>query len=417
MTNISAADGYEIFRFGDMAYAGPVVIDNIYGENIVRIGDFTGNAAFPNPVIFHGGVVNLNEFLHGQIPASYVTNNGPITFSGVAFTGNQRIGTWATGGGSVKFTDGGSWQCATASPSTTAQLLAIDYSGGCLFGPGKFSIQDPVAATHYSSTGAPPGGAAQQSVLASNATASARVPMTQGLRQFIDQDNRSWNMTIPPVELIDPANPGQVPVAPAISNDVLTFGYCAAFQTMYPMAPGVILQHNSTGTNFVVTSVGSPLASSICRPASYVMVTATQQNNLNVVPGTNNFLSNNITAAALTGYSSRLGGPLITLPTRLFFGEFTSGDATVAKVQDSNGSGAALTRFLAAGDTFLGPGNPFANAGGAFSTYGANPMSWPIQPIPLSLSAVTNGNPGSIVMSAPARGAGTFPIFPFELRP
>jgi hypothetical protein len=241
--------------------------------------------------------------------------------------------------------------------------------------------------------------------------------MTQGLRQFIDQDNRSWNMTIPSGELINPASPGQVPVAPAISDDVLTFGYCAAFQTMYPMAPGVIVQHNGTGTNFVVTSVGSPLASSRCYPATYVMVTAMQQNNLNVVPGTNSFLSNNITAAALTGYSSRLGGPLITLPTRLFFGAFTSGDATVANVQDANGSGAALTRFLAAGDSFLGPGNPFANAGGAFSTYGASPMSWPIPPIPISLSAVTDGNSGSIVMSAPARGAGTFPIFPFELRP
>jgi hypothetical protein len=76
-----------------------------------------------------------------------------------------------------------------------------------------------------------------------------------------------------------------------------------------------------------------------------------------------------------------------------------------------------LKRFLAAGDSFLGPGNPFANAGGAFSTHGANPTSWPIPAIPISLSAVSDGNPGSIVMSAPARGAGTFPIFPFELRP
>src|ERR1019366_2766256 len=84
MTNISAGDGYELFRFDNMAFAGPVVIDNIYGENIVRIGDFTGNAAFPDPVIFRGGMVNLNEFSHGQIPASYVTNNGPITFSGVS---------------------------------------------------------------------------------------------------------------------------------------------------------------------------------------------------------------------------------------------------------------------------------------------------------------------------------------------
>ena len=155
MTNISAADGYEMFRFGNMAYAGPVVIDNIYGEDIVRIGDFTSNAAFPNPVVFRGGMVNLNEFLHGQIPASYATNNGPIIFSGVSINGNQKIGTWATGGGSVKFTDGGSWQCATASPSTTAQLLAINYSGGCLIGPEKFSIQDPVAATHYSVRGSP----------------------------------------------------------------------------------------------------------------------------------------------------------------------------------------------------------------------------------------------------------------------
>ncbi len=175
MTNISAADGYELFRFGGMAFAGPVVIDNIYGENIVRIGDFTGNAAFPNPVVFRGGMVNLNEFLHGQIPASYVTNNGPVTFSGVSINGNQRIGTWAAGGGSVKFTDGGSWQCATASPSTTAQLLAIDYSGGCLVGPEKFSIQDRVTATYYSATGAPLDSGPQQSVLASNATASARV--------------------------------------------------------------------------------------------------------------------------------------------------------------------------------------------------------------------------------------------------
>ena len=143
VSNLSAADGYEIFRFGNMAYAGPLVIDNVYGEYIVRIGDFTGNAAFLNSGIFHGGMVNLNEFLHGQIPASYVTNNGPITFSGVSIDGNQRIGTWATGGGSVKFTDGGSWQCATASPSTTAQLLAIDYSGGCLSGPRNSAFKTP----------------------------------------------------------------------------------------------------------------------------------------------------------------------------------------------------------------------------------------------------------------------------------
>ena len=240
--------------------------------------------------------------------------------------------------------------------------------------------------------------------------------MTQGLTQFVDQENRSWNMTILPGELLDPANSVQVPVAPAISNDVLTFGYCAAFQTIYPMAPGVIIQHNGTGTNFVVTSVGGPLAQFACQPATYVMVTATQQNNLNVVPGTNNFLSNNITAASLTGYLSVLDGPLTTLPTRLFFGEFTSGEATVAKVQGFDGLGIGLDALPRRRRPLLGPRNSFANAGGEFSTYGANPIRGRSSR-PRRLERGEQRKPGSIVMSAPARSTGTFPIFPFELRP
>ena len=55
--------GYQLFRFGNMGYVGPVMIDNIYGEYTVRIGNFTGNTAFLNSGIFHGGMVNLNEFL------------------------------------------------------------------------------------------------------------------------------------------------------------------------------------------------------------------------------------------------------------------------------------------------------------------------------------------------------------------
>jgi hypothetical protein len=413
MANMSFADGYEMFRFGHMGYAEPVTIDNSYSENIVRIGDFTGNGAFTNSVVFHGGTLNVHEGLHGQIPASYISNNGPVTFSGVTFTGNQRIGTWMNGGGGVKFVDGGSWQCATAPPTTIAQLRAVNYSGGCLLGYGASNIQDPIAATHYSALNASPNAAPLSSVMTSYAP--ARVPMTQGLTQFRDQGKRLRNLTIPDGQLIDPANEGQVGTAPSISNDVLTFGNCWQSQSAFPLAPGVILLHNATGTAFVVTSVGDPTPNPKCYPATSVMVTAQQQNNLNVVPGTNRFLSNNITAAALTGYLSRINGPLIELPTHLYFGAFTSGSTIISNVNDGTGSAASLTNYLSVGDIFSDAG---ASSGyGAYTTLGANPLAWPIPAGGVTLSAVTNGNPGSIVISAPAQSTGTFPIFPFELRP
>ena len=347
-----------------------------------------------------------------------------MTFSGLAINGNQRIGLWSSGGGGVKFEDGGSWQCATASPSwntasPTAQLLAINYTGGCLLGTGPSSIRDQVAATYYASTDATPSSSnPQQGVLVSTQTGAARVPMTQGITQYRDQGNRLWNITIPAsyYNLLDPASPGAVPVAPVVADDVMTFSYCANKQALAPMAPGVILEHFSSATVFVVTSVGSPTTNASCHPATAVAVTTRQQNNLNVVPGTNTFASNNITSSTLaSGIIGWSFGPLVTLPTRLYFGSFTSGGATVSNVNDATGSASSLAGYLSVGDFFLDAG---ASTGyGAYSTYGANTLSWPIPAGGVTLSAVTNGNPGSIVMNAPAQSTGIFPLFPFELRP
>jgi hypothetical protein len=417
MSNIGVGHGFQIFKIGT-AYSGPVTVDNIYGENLVRIGDFRSHTIFPSAVIFHGGYLYLDDSLHGQIPSSYVINDGPVTFRGTTVIGNQRIALWSIGGGSVTFEDGGVWRCALASPTTTAQLLAINYSGGCLMGNARGVIRDPVAAAYYPSVGATQSANPQQSVLDSTLGGiPPRVPMTQGIKKYIDEAGRAWNMTVPPLTLINTGYSPQVGTAVAITNDVMTFGYCSAYQARQPVAPGMILESQSASALFVVTSVGSPTTNANCAgPATSVLVTAWQQNNLNITPGTNTFLSNNITAANVTGYLYTSQGPLVTLPTRLFYGTFTSGSASVTSVQDQAGNASNLANFLASGDQFYGV-NMGGSAGGAFSTCGASTSAWPIPPAGLTLSAVTAGTPGSIALGANAQGTGIFPIFPFELRP
>ena len=417
LSNISGYGGYQIFDLGRMGYIGPVKIDNMYAESTVRIGNFTGNNQYyPSPVIFNGGMFYSYDGMAGQAPPSFISADAytTVTLSGTQLFGGQRISNVMDKGGALKFKDGGSWVCAIASPTTAAQLAAINYTGGCFAGGAV--IQDPISATYYSDIGAAASGAAQQSMLAANKTGATRVPMTQGITQFRDQGNRLWNMTVPPPFLVNTGYRPQVGTPVALSNDVMTFGYCSFYQTGQPIAVGNIIYNAHGSTLFVVTSVGGPTANSNCSPSSStsVLVTARQQNNLNLVPRTSTFLSNNITAASITGYLTVYNGTQVTLPTHLYFGTFTSGNTTISNVSDGV-SGGSLASYLAVNDNFLSPGQ--ATGHGDYSTYGGAALQWPIPAGGVALSAVTNGNLGSIVMSAPARGAGIFPIFPFELRP
>ena len=416
MTNISAADGYEIFQFGNTAFAEPVIIDNIYAENIVRIGDFTNNAAFPNSVIFRGGHVYIYN-LHGQYASSIITNSGPVIFSGFNITGSNRISLWSPGGGnsSIKFADGGSWQCAyAAAPKTAAQLLAVNYSGGCLAYNANF--QDPVLATNWTGVGGAIGSSALQSQVGLH---DRRIPMTQGVTQIRDQDNRVYNITQPYTNLMDTSVSSVIATKPLITNDIMTFSYCSAGQARFPLYTGAILLNTNASAVFVVTSIGSPVTNTNCSgPNTAVTITTQQQNNLNVIPETDTFLSNNITGSNITGYIIQIPGVNLTMPGHLYFGDFTSGSATVANVQDAGGSGASITSAISTGDIFIGPGHQNYTSGGGYSAWGASGIAWPIPGgAGLTISAITNGVPGSITLGGGALSTGTFPIFPLELRP
>jgi hypothetical protein len=413
MVNISSGGGYEMFEFHSMAYAEPVIIDNIYAEDIVRIGDFTNTLAFPSPVIFRGGHIYTYN-LHGQYASSLITNSGPVIFSGFNITGSNRISLWSVGGGSIKFADGGSWQCAyAAAPTTAAQLLAVNYSGGCLAYNAYF--QDPVVATNWTGVGGTLSSSALQSQVSLH---NRRIPMTQGMTQIRDQDNRVYNITQPATNLIDTSVSSVIGTASSITNDVMTFGYCSARQARLPLYTGAILLNANASAVFVVASVGIPVANANCSdPNTAVTITTQQQNNLNVIPGTDTFLSNNITGKNVTGYLIQIPGVNLTMPGHLYFGDFTSGSPTVASVRDAGGSGASIASAISTGDLFLGPGVQNYTSGG-YSAWGASGIAWPIPAgVGLTISAITDGVPGSITLSGNARSTGTFPIFPLELRP
>jgi hypothetical protein len=424
ITNLSASHVYELFDFKSLVYSAPLVISNTYVEASTRIGDFTGSAATVQPVIFQGG--NLALGYSALLPASYITNDGPITLSGVSISGNARIGNWSNGTGLLKFEDGGTWNCALASSPSSSQITALNYSGGCLAGSPRFhvngggtlgsnlSVIDPVTVGFWggSSTTRP------MINIIEPFGGNARLPLHQAMRQYRDEDGRLWNATLPPEYYFSWTDTSRVGTPPTITNDQLTFGFCSNYQVnQQPFNPGDII-YDATGTIFVVNTVGSPTSNSNCSGiATSVLVTATQQNNLYVTNpnGGNTFASNNISAATLSASPAiHIQGPQIQIPMKLFYGAFTSASASIASVQSGNGVGSDLASYFVAGDRLWGVGG--ASNGGC-SIYGASGcVSWPIPSGGLTaVSSVTAGNPGSITLGANALSTGTFPIFPFEI--
>ena len=243
--------------------------------------------------------------------------------------------------------------------------------------------------------------------------------MTQGVTQIRDQDNRVYNITQPYTNLMDTSVSSVIATKPLITNDIMTFSYCSARQARFPLYTGAILLNTNASAVFVVTSIGSPVTNTNCSdPNTAVTITTQQQNNLNVIPETDTFLSNNITGSNITGYIIQIPGVNLTMPGHLYFGDFTSGSATVANVQDAGGSGASITSAISTGDIFIGPGHQNYTNGGGYSAWGASGIAWPIPGgAGLTISAITNGVPGSITLGGGALSTGTFPIFPLELRP
>ena len=93
ISNLSASQTYELFKIS-LAWVSPLTITNLYGEVVVRIGDFVGCSLFNDPVTISGAFLNLSDEFHGQIPASYITSCAAVKIIGARIIGNKRITSW-----------------------------------------------------------------------------------------------------------------------------------------------------------------------------------------------------------------------------------------------------------------------------------------------------------------------------------
>ena len=275
-------------------------------------------------------------------------------------------------------------------------------------------MEDPIGATYYK-PGSTTADNLQQADIASLGASSGalpRAPMTQSARQYRDPaNNRLWKITIPPEPLLTLTS---VASPPSFSKDTMTFSVCSSNQSGFSaISSGYMLYHYATGTVFVVTSVGAPVANSACSsPATSVQIATLQQNNITVAPGTNKFETNTLSDRTLAGYSIVIPTGAL-LPRNLYYGAFTAGSRDITNIQYGTNRADDLTAYYQPGDVLY---NFDARSQGYASVYGSA-AAWPIPGPTTRIESVTNGAPGSMTMSAPAASTGVFPLFPYELRP
>jgi len=214
--------------------------------------------------------------------------------------------------------------------------------------------------------------------------------MTQAAREYVDQQNRRWRMTVPPEVFISITSPGY-------AADVMTFSYSDALQTnanvMYNLTPGDMLYHVESGTIFVVNSIGAP-------SGGFDLVTCTQQNNLQV-DASNAYVANLNPIPSLAGETVIIRTGAV-IPAILEYATFNTSNGNLASISDGTGT-SQMANYYVNGDYFFGLTNPA-------TAY----RPWPIA-AGSTLSAVSDGTPGTATLSKTGLFAGVFPLFPYEI--
>ncbi len=409
LENLSGGGGYQFFDFGAMGYSGPLTITNIYAENQVRIGNFRAGGSYGNKVHFIGGLINLSEAMHGQIPASYMSATGvSVEFNGTGFNTARRVGALSEGPGAFPLTlKDVTFASILRDPGGPALQAAMNFSGGVLVGNSKYNTlqTDMTVASNVNATyfPGPSGPFASQDMgddvkFLLGRQRVRRQHVNQFASAFADTQNRRWRMTRPQPPIVTMrAGAGFATSEPAFSGDTMRFtmsggAYSGGFSRL---APGWLIYHPGTGTIFLVSDVGAPDAAGN-RP-----VTTIQQNNLKVDPKTGAFVASTLADVALSGYVMLIQTNL-TLPQQVAYGDFTAGSTAVANVSRGDGRAGDLASWLAPGDILL----PL--------TFDEASLNWPIGGAN-AIASVTNGAPGGVTLERPATRSGRTPIYPLPI--
>lgn len=359
--NLSGAYSYQTLDVF-AARSGPIVVSALYFESQVRLGVWSNNSAFNEPLTFQGGKFGFYETETTLSPGALLEcgSYGAVRFVGCTFHGARRVYHPVRGASHVALE-----ACLIAhlfehldenfyrdAPAYFAR--AVNYTCGGLFLhksvlKGECRFDGGIVGLDIVSgrrAGVRPRGEALVAV------PDQRVVVHHYARAFVDRFGRTWTIRHrrdptpwdkgPDGRLlrrIAYSAPDRVTVE--LTSGVRNGGLAAP-------EPGDLLYDAETATVLVVMEAACD--QSACR------LLALQMNNL---VGPQGALRSTVDVAARTGV-------LWHYPTgtmigdRVFFGSFTAGSATVTSLHPGNGSATGLARCLAPGDLLhhVGVGPP-----------------------------------------------------------
>lgn len=426
ISDIATGEDYQLFAISN-AIAQPTKISNVYCEGCQTIGTFSGTASAPAVIL-----ENLNVLAPDQvslaIPTSLISGSGDVTLINPQLSASLRLVPLTSGSGRIIVSQGVNDSTESGAPSAAVQTFS-NFVGGMFAGDAlynsqgirRFDVPQPYQGSFWynsvSGASCPPasgctwGSKYYGDVLNFSSPSFnllPRVPIDQAALTYCDEQNYCWNIARPSAAQIVLNNTGYAGVAPSLTGDVLSFGYCAVFQNgttgaNNTLAVGDGLYHANTHTLFVVTSVGSITSNANC--TNVYPITAQQQNNM-LITSNNFWARNNGADPTMAGVSFVIKAKLMA-PLVLAYGTVGSSCA-ISNVSFGDGTtGGTIATYYSAGDAYEGPlpyGNPY--------------YPWYVQKAGMTLGAVTNGSPGSI--AAPGGETCTpisnAPIFPLQIK-
>jgi hypothetical protein len=433
--NIHVGNAYQYFNIR-MLNQGYFACKDLYSEELVRIGSFTGFGAFSGDIQLENCQINFYDWLHGSSPAAFldITGSTVLTMKNCSLNGWSRMQTLVNSGANAPYiiNDGGSWQGfqrvdASGLNDTTGGVQAASTFAGSLF-MGNSAVQETLNSTpnHFvdwknqipsGSLTAPTvgGGAVLLRKYPQFVNNARRIQYTQAIGGLIDIYGATLDFGLRPQGTSNDLHNinGQITTGAAISGcDTMTFGYSIGAQAVgndnFNTAVGDIWFHQNTGTLYVVTAIagGGPYT-----------ITTRQMNNM-TLDANGACVTNNIAnGAALTG-ATFLVHANVFMPMVTLFGDFAAGSTRVTNISglgNVNGSpnqssfGEGIAALFSVGDilrTYQYTGN--SNDSGT---------NWPIA-TGTKVATVTNGsgsNPNQMTLSNTASVTGRFPLQPLPV--
>jgi hypothetical protein len=389
-----------------------VSFQDTYMEGIVKIGNVSGTGgaiSFINPTF------TSNTALTGLAPAAMldVAAGGSFRFIDGQFGGSYRIQTlvhYISGGGTVEINNtrmlGGIAVGSLMGGAGAAGQNALNYTGGLLAGALTYPTSDfpnrliwngqssagfmssPTAATVLSQTSW-----TKYPVVG----VLSRALWSQAMEGFTDAlDFKTWKFTRGPGnQTIGMTSGSWTSALTSASCDTWTGQWSVGQQNSQNgnLQLGDMFYHQATGTIWDVEVIGSPSPTNI-------PITLRQQNNM-VTDVNGNCVTNNLGTTMPAGNSLQIH-VAAAIPGQVFYCDFAAGNVNLTNCSRGDGNGTQMTSVLAAGDKFWS------------STFDDTALQWPFS-ANASISSVTNGSPGSMVLSNVNSGtkSGRFPILPF----